>query len=111
LAIPKEFGGPDSGFSPEDLFALAAANCFIATFKVVAERSRLEFRELQVEALLTVDRGPDGAPWMSDLLLRVRLEGASDQERGLRLLEKTSKSCLVLNSLKTRVEFSFEASA
>ena len=40
LAIPPEFEGPGGGFSPEDLYLLALENCFVATFKVFAEKSR-----------------------------------------------------------------------
>ena len=46
--IPKEFGGNDEGYSPEDLMGMAAANCFVATFKVCARLSKISFDENNV---------------------------------------------------------------
>jgi len=40
-AIPQEFEGPGGALSPEDLYAQALTNCFVATFQVMAEKSRL----------------------------------------------------------------------
>jgi organic hydroperoxide reductase OsmC/OhrA len=106
-AIPPEFSGPGGGYSPEDFYALALINCFVATFKVIAERSKLEYRDLRASGTLTVDRDEKGSPWMSRFLLEVELGGAADTERAGRLLEKASQSCLVLNSVRTEKEFRF----
>ena len=40
-AIPPEFQGPGGGYSPEDFYALALLNCFMATFRVIASKSQL----------------------------------------------------------------------
>lgn len=106
-AIPPEFAGPGGGYSPEDFYALALINCFIATFKVIAERSKLDYQSIQASGTLTVDRDEKGAPWMKHFLLEVDLGGAVDPERAGRLLEKASQSCLILNSVKTEKEFRF----
>lgn len=107
-AIPPEFGGPGGGYSPEDFYAMAVLNCFAATFKVMAERSKLVYRELDLSGELTVDRDEKGAPWMSRFALRANLRGVADAERAKRLLEKTSQSCIVLNSIRTEKTFEFE---
>jgi organic hydroperoxide reductase OsmC/OhrA len=105
-AIPPEFEGPGGGFSPEDFFAMAAVNCFVATFKVIAERSRISFEALQVRGDLKVDRDEKGQPWMAALAIKVEVKpGASERERLERALQKASSSCLVLHSLKTAVSF------
>jgi uncharacterized OsmC-like protein len=107
MAIPPEFEGPGGGYSPEDIYAFALMNCFIATFKVIAEKSKLVYEGLEASGTLTVDRGDTGAPWMKDFALRVELTGAADPERARRLLEKTSQSCMILNSVKTGKSFEF----
>ena len=107
LAIPPEFNGPGGGFSPEDIYAFALMNCFIATFKVIAEKSKLEFSGLEADGALVVDRNESGAPWMKSFRLKVTLAGAQDRERAQRLLEKTSTSCMILNSVKTEKSFEF----
>ena len=101
VAIPPEFEGPGGGFSPEDFYALALLNCFVATFKVIAEKSKLQFQDLHCEGLLTVDRDEKGIPWMSSFHLKGHLAGVVDEDRARRLLEKTSQSCMILNSVKT----------
>jgi organic hydroperoxide reductase OsmC/OhrA len=106
-AIPPEFEGPGGGYSPEDFFLLAAMNCFVATFRVIAERSKLEYARIDVSAELQVDRDSAGRPWMSALRFQVSLEGASDRERALRLLQKTSESCIVLHSVRSERQFEF----
>lgn len=107
-AIPPEFDGPGGGFSPEDFYALAILNCFNATFKVIAEKSKFDFKELVLSGVLTVDRDAHGIPWMSHFALKAILSGCSDLERARHLLEKTSQSCLVLNSIRTQKTFTFD---
>jgi len=38
MAIPPEFEGPGGTYSPEDLYALSLLNCYLATFKYIAEK-------------------------------------------------------------------------
>lgn len=106
-AIPPEFNGPGGGYSPEDFYALALANCFIATFKVFAENSKLEFKTLNVNAELEVDRNEKGFPWMARMNFKVQLDGSGNKELAQRVLEKTQKGCLVLNSVNTEKHFEF----
>lgn len=108
LAIPPEFAGPGGAFSPEDIYALALGNCFVATFKVFAEKSSLSFSTLDVSGELTVDRDEKGVPWMAEMALRITLKKPSDAAKAERLLEKTAKSCMIINSVKTKVSFSFQ---
>jgi organic hydroperoxide reductase OsmC/OhrA len=107
MSIPPEFEGPGGGYSPEDIYAFALMNCFIATFKVIAEKSKLTYQSLKTDGTLTVDRNESGVPWMKAFLLKVEVAGASDVERTKRLLEKTSQSCMILNSVKTEKTFEF----
>jgi organic hydroperoxide reductase OsmC/OhrA len=108
VSIPPEFEGPGGGYSPEDFYALALLNCFIATFKVIAEKSRLQYEAIQGAGLLQVDRNENGVPWMKSFKMTFTLLGAADPERAKRLLEKTSQSCMILNSVKTEKTFQFE---
>lgn len=107
MAIPPEFEGPGGGFSPEDLYAMALSNCFVATFKVIAERSRVTFGEIRTRSRLIVDRDEAGRPWMSKLELQIEVTEAKDVDRMRRLLEKTSGQCMILNSVKTEIVFDF----
>ena len=105
VSIPPEFEGPGGGYSPEDFYSLALINCFVATFKVIADKSKLNFKCLECHGLLTVDRDEKGVPWMSSFRLKGTLTGVADIERAKRILEKTSQSCMILNSVKTEKIF------
>jgi len=107
MAIPPEFAGPGQGNSPEDLYAMALQNCFIATFKVFAEKSKLNYESIQVESELIVDRDDKGRPWMSKVKLNITLESPQNIDNAKRILEKTSQNCMILNSVKTDKEFHF----
>ena len=107
LAIPPEFEGLGGTYSPEDLYVLSLLNCFLATFKFVAEKSKLEFREINGEGVLYVEKGMEKAPWMSRVELSFTLTGPTQKERALNLLEKTKNNCMIINSVKSEVKFSF----
>jgi len=107
MAIPPEFEGPGNGLSPEDLYAMALQNCFVATFKVFAEKSKIQFERLAVRSRLIVDRDEKGRPWMARLHLKVDVTGAVQVEQTKRVLEKTSQNCMILNSVRTEKTFEF----
>jgi organic hydroperoxide reductase OsmC/OhrA len=108
LSIPPEFEGPGLGLSPEDLYAMALQNCFMATFKVFAEKSKLQYDSVGVETVLEVDRDEKGHPWMARIHLHVTLKGAVQEKNAQRILEKTSQSCMILNSVNTQKSFQFD---
>jgi len=103
-SIPPEFGGPGNGFSPEDLYAQALTNCFLATFKVYAEASKVDFENVSVKSQLTVDLNEIGKPVMKDLILDVTILGAKNQRRIQTIAEKAFSSGFILNSVKTNTE-------
>ncbi len=108
MAIPPEFEGPGTGLSPEDLYAMALQNCFIATFKVFAEKSRLLFKDIHLDSTLEVDRDEKGRPWMARIHLKVKLSGAAQVENARRILDRTSQSCMILNSVNSVKTFEFD---
>ena len=108
VAIPAEFQGPGGGLSPEDLFAQALTNCFVATFKVYAENSKLSYEEVHVHSELKVDFNENKKPVMSECILKVRITNASSKEKAELLCRKTSESGFILNSVKTKLVFEFD---
>ena len=109
MAIPPEFEGPGGTYSPEDLYALSLMNCYLATFKFIAEKSKLEYSEVLASADLIVDKGEEKSPWMERVNIKVELNGCANRERALGLMEKTKAHCMILNSVKTKVNFEFLA--
>ncbi len=104
FSTPTEFQGEPGFWTPEHFFVAAACSCFVATFSVIAEFSKFEPLDLEVSATGTVSKGEDGYRF-TELELRPVLTVANehDHERGLRLLDKARRSCLVTRSLASVV--------
>lgn len=109
-AIPPEFEGPGGANSPEDLYALALTNCFVATFTVYAEKSKLTYANLATQGELIVDLDDNKKPIMKKFLLKARITGAEHPERLQRLAEKAFQSGFILNSVKTELSLQLEFS-
>ena len=107
MAIPPEFEGPGGTYSPEDLYALSLMNCYLATFKYIAEKSRLQYDSISGKATLSVDKGDRKSLWMESILINITLTGALDKNRALSMMEKTKSQCMIINSVNTKVEFEF----
>ncbi|MGH6630977.1 MAG: OsmC family protein, partial [Burkholderiales bacterium] len=77
---------------------------FVATFAAIAEMSKFGALDLEVSATGTIAKGEGGFRF-TELELRpvLTVVNEHDRERGLRLLEKTERSCLVTRSLSTTV--------
>ena len=109
-AIPSEFEGPGGALSPEDLFAQALTNCFVATFKVYAEKSKLSFGEVRVETELIVDTDTNNKPVMKTCNLKAAITGCERPDRVRAIAEKAFQSGFVINSVKTELHLDLEVS-
>ncbi len=109
MSIPVEFGGPGGTYSPEDLYALSLMNCYLATFKYIAEKSKLQYDSILGSAILNVDKGERKTLWMESIVIKIKLVGCTNRDRALVLMEKTKTQCMIINSVNTRVEFDFSA--
>jgi peroxiredoxin-like protein len=106
FAAPPQFGGVEGRWTPEDLLLGAIASCFITTFRVLAEYSRWEYVDLQVEAWGVVDKADSGYRFTQ---IRVRpalkISGESRREQALHLLNKANGLCLISRALAVPQEF------
>lgn len=108
IDIPKEFEGKGSALSPEDLYLLAIQNCFVATFKVYAEYSRLEFDRVTVDSILTVDKNESGKPVMKKVKLSIAITNPNNATKAKTLVNKVIDNGFILQSIKSEVEFDLE---
>ncbi len=102
-AIPTEFEGPGGAMSPEDLYAQALTNCFIATFKVYAEKSKISFSSLNVKTELIADLNESKKPIMKKCTLQVSIRGCEHPDRIKTIAEKAFNSGFIINSVKTEM--------
>lgn len=105
IAIPPEFNGPGGALSPEDLYIQALTNCFIGTFKVYAENSKLQFDDLQVSSQLTVDLNEQKKVCMKSCHFIITITNASNASKAELLVKKAIESGFILNSIKTELSY------
>jgi organic hydroperoxide reductase OsmC/OhrA len=100
-APPAEFGGPGNLWSPETLLIAAIADCYVLTFRAIANVSKLSWVSLTCEAIGTLDR-VDRVTQFVDVQIRARLNvlPGADAEQARRLLVRAEEGCLITNSLK-----------
>jgi peroxiredoxin-like protein len=104
FAAPPEFGGEPGLWTPEHLLLAAVSTCFVATFRAVAEASRLEVHGLEVAVEGVVEKQESGFRF-SKITLRptVTILREEDRERAGRLLEKAERVCLIARSLSCTI--------
>lgn len=110
VATPPEFKGttPDV-WSPEDLFAAAAASCLAVTIAALADQQGVPLVNLDVRAEAVVGRRPDGRFGFSAIEQQVRLEIEGEDEAGAQaLVAKAEETCLVAVSVDLPVTTTVE---
>jgi peroxiredoxin-like protein len=106
FAAPLQFGGLEGRWTPEDLLLGAVAGCFTTTFRVLAENSKWEYTDLEVEAAGKVDKADSGYSF-SHIILRPHLKilGERERARAFELLKKAESLCLVSRALAVTPAF------
>jgi len=105
FSAPPEFGGETGFWTPEHFLLSAVASCFIASFRAVANASKLEFQGIEVAVDGVLERDAGGYRF-SVLTLRpvVIVLGEGERERAMRLVEKAERICPIARSLSAKIE-------
>lgn len=106
FTAPAEFGGLEGRWTPEDLLLGAVSSCYTTTFYALAERSNLEYADLEVEVEGWVHKTDSGYAFKG-IVIRPNLTIFSEKERprGLLLLQKAKSMCLVARALAVEQKF------
>ena len=103
-ASPAEFGGPGDRWSPETFLVGAVADCFILTFRAVANASRLSWISVECDVTGTLDRVDRVTMFTHfDMTVHLVVPAAVDADQATRALEKAERNCLITSSLKASV--------
>lgn len=106
---PKEFGGTGEHWSPEELLVAAVSNCFVLSFKAIAQASRFDWISLSSSAegtLEKVDRSIEFTGFSVNAVLTI--DDQADLDKAKRLLEKAEQICLITNSMKASSHLSYD---
>lgn len=103
---PLAFGGLEGRWTPEDLLLCAIASCYTTTFRTLADYSKFEYTDLQVEVEGAISKAEAGYGF-GEVLIRANLMIPQEQEeaRALKLLHKAKGLCLVSRALSVEQKF------
>jgi peroxiredoxin-like protein len=99
-AAPAEFGGPGDQWSPEHLLVASVADCFILTFRAIANASKFSWENLEASAEGVLER-IDKVTRFTSFTISVTLvvPQGTDIDKARRLLDKAETGCLITNSM------------
>jgi len=104
FSAPPEFAGEGRVWTPEHFFVAALVSCYVSTFSGMADVSNFKFECLEVEAKGTLERNASGWTFTEIRLTpALKITREEDRGRGLRLLEKAEKGCLIARSITAHV--------
>ena len=104
VSVPEEFGGSDDALTPEHLYALSLLNCYVATFRVIAKKSGLDYDDMSADITITLN--PDDNPPVSDAEITLVYDG-DDDAKTKHVARKARDHCYVHRSVKTQITISF----
>lgn len=100
FTAPPEFGGLEGRWTPESLLLCSIAGCFTTSFRAIAEYSKFEYADLEVQVEGTIKKVESGYAF-TEIVIRPNLSitNETEQARGMRLLQKTKGLCLVARAI------------
>jgi peroxiredoxin-like protein len=106
FAVPPQFGGLEGRWTPEDMLLSAVASCFTTTFQTLADYTKFEFIDFEIQVEGKVARTDRGYCFTS-IVMRPKLSvpEQTEQVRGMQLLKKAKSLCLVSRALSVSPEF------
>jgi peroxiredoxin-like protein len=104
FAAPPEFGGEPGLWTPEHLLLGSIATCYVATFRAIAERSKLNVSGLEVFVEGVITKEQSGFRF-TEIVVRpaITVEREQDCDRAQRLAEKAEHACLISRSLSATI--------
>jgi|SRR6266496_102715 peroxiredoxin-like protein len=106
FTAPPQFGGLEGRWTPEDLLLGAIAGCYTTTFRALAEYSKFDYTDLEVEIRGTIGKANSGYEFTEIAICpQLTLADAAEEPRARRLLEKAKGLCLVSRALSVKQGF------
>lgn len=107
VATPPEFPkGMPGIWSPEHLLVAAVNSCLMTTFLAIAENFKFDFVNFESNANGKLEK-VDGKFMISEITLSpvLTITADADQEKAMRILQKSEAACLISNSIKSEIVF------
>lgn len=106
IGTPKELGGKDDGYNPEQLFAAGYSNCYLGAIKFVAGKEQPPVPiapEAAVTARVTLASRDDGGGFEIGVAMDVHLPGV-DKAKAEEIARKAHTVCPYSWSIRGNVD-------
>jgi len=110
VVTPPDFPkGEPNIWSSEHLFVAAISSCVMNTFFAIAENSDLNYESYKCSAIGIVEK-VDEMYLLTEVHLKpiLTIADADDSDKALRVLEMSQKTCLISNSVKSKISVDSE---
>ncbi|MBU4590511.1 MAG: OsmC family protein [Candidatus Omnitrophica bacterium] len=105
IAVPPEFKGHENIWTPEELFVASVNACIKTTFLYYAQKQSLEFLSYESEAEGILKRIENRFIFTEiKIMPKIRIIRDSQIEKAKEIITLSEKSCLISNSIKSKVE-------
>jgi organic hydroperoxide reductase OsmC/OhrA len=106
FTAPPEFGGIEGRWTPESLLLCSIAGCYTTTFRAIAEYSKFEYSDLEVQVEGRIQKIESGYAFTDIAIFpSLSISDPAEQARGLRLLHKAKTLCLVSRAISVPQAF------
>jgi organic hydroperoxide reductase OsmC/OhrA len=106
VGVSEEFGGSFDGPAPENYLAVALANCFVATFKAMADRSGIDYESIHADGTLQV-RPVEGETEVKRFEAAFTVKSPEEERKILTLMERAEKHCFVMDAVDVEKDLDF----
>ena len=105
IATPPEFRGHAGIWTPEDLFIASVNSCIMTTFLYYVEKENVEFLSYESEAEGILKR-VENQLMFSHIMVWPKMVIAlnAQKEKAEELMKRSENSCLISNSIKSKIE-------
>lgn len=105
IATPPEFKGHPGIWTPEDLFIASVNTCIMTTFLHYAQKQGLELLGYESDAEGSLEKLEDKFMFSKIIVKpKILVNSNSEVEKAKDLIKLSEKSCLISNSIKSKVE-------
>ena len=106
FTAPPEFGGLEGRWTPESLLLCALAGCYTTTFRAIAEYSKFEYADLEVQVEGTIKKVESGYAFTQiNIRPNLSITDEAEHSRALKLMQKAKGLCLVGRALSVEQVF------
>ena len=93
VSAPKEFDGPNTGWSPENLFLSSIGACIALTFGAIAKMMNVEYSNLTLTMSGSVDKFEGNRMKFTSITIKpsLTLANPADESKLGKILENTEK--------------------